>query len=198
MKFCHHCGGPVAQRIPAGDDKLRHCCTVCDAVFYQNPKNIVGTVPVFRNQVLLCRRAIEPRHGKWTLPAGFLENGETLLDGAVRETLEEAGARVIVDQQNLYTLFNLPYINQVYLFFRAQLRDLDFAPGTESLEVRLFSKPEIPWSEIAFPVVRSTLEHYFSDFERSLFPVRMFDVNYDGQRKIETRLISISHSTEQD
>ena len=198
MKYCHHCGGPVSQRIPAGDDKLRYCCTACDAVFYQNPRNIVGTVPFHGDQVLLCRRAIEPRHGKWTLPAGFLENGETLLAGALRETLEEAGARVDTTPQSLYTLFNLPYINQVYLFFRARLRDLDFAPGAESLEVGLFRQSEIPWREIAFPVVRSTLEHYFEDCARGQYPVRMFDIHYDGQRNIETRLISISHGLEGD
>ncbi|MEX2132199.1 MAG: NUDIX hydrolase [Pseudohongiellaceae bacterium] len=193
MKFCQHCSGPISQRIPPGDDKLRHCCDRCDAIFYQNPKNIVGTVPVYGNQVLLCRRAIEPRHGKWTLPAGFLENGETCLAGAIRETLEEAGARVNVSQQSLYTLFNLPYINQVYMFFRADLTDLEFNPGLESLEVRLFSEADIPWREIAFPVVRSTLENYFSDLPSRLFPVRMFDVHYDAERKIDTRLISISH-----
>lgn len=193
MKYCHHCGGPVTQRIPPGDDKLRYCCDRCDAIFYQNPRNIVGTVPIHGDRVLLCKRAIEPRLGKWTLPAGFLENGETCVAGAVRETLEEAGARVILSDQCLYTLFNLPYINQVYLFFRADLTDLQFDPGPESLEVQLFRQEEIPWGEIAFPVVRSTLEHYFRDLPRRCFPVRMFDVHYDGQRKIETRLISSSH-----
>lgn len=194
MKFCHHCGGTILQRIPEGDDKLRYCCTSCDVIFYQNPKNIVGTLPVFKDRVLLCKRAIEPRRGKWTLPAGFMENGETTLDGAIRETAEEAGARVRVQENNLYTLFNLPYINQVYLFFRAELLDLDFAPGVESLEVELFREAQIPWGEIAFPVVRSTLEYYFLDRVSSRFPVRMFDVHYDGNRGINTRLVSHSHS----
>ncbi len=193
MKFCHHCGGTVLQRIPDGDDKLRYCCTSCDVIFYQNPKNIVGTVPTFEHKVLLCKRAIEPRRGLWTLPAGFMENGETTLAGAIRETAEEAGARVKVQQNNLYTLFNLPYINQVYLFFRAELQDLNFNPGAESLEVELFSQDQIPWSEIAFPVVRSTLEHYFEDLPKNTFPVRMFDVHYDGNRQINTNLISHSH-----
>jgi ADP-ribose pyrophosphatase YjhB (NUDIX family) len=194
MKFCHHCGGTILQRIPEGDDKLRYCCTSCDVIFYQNPKNIVGTLPVFEDRVLLCKRAIEPRRGKWTLPAGFMENGETTLDGAIRETAEEAGAKVRVQENNLYTLFNLPYINQVYLFFRAELLDLNFAPGVESLEVELFREAQIPWDEIAFPVVRSTLEHYFIDRTSNRFPVRMFDVHYDGNRGINTRLVSHSHS----
>ena len=195
MKFCHNCGGSVQQRIPEGDDKLRYCCDSCDVVFYQNPKNIVGTLPTYADQVLLCRRAIEPRRGKWTLPAGFMENGETTLDGAIRETAEEAGARVTVAPNSLYTLFNLPYINQVYLSFRAQLVDLDFAPGVESLEVGLFTEDQIPWDEIAFPVVRSTLEHYFRDRTGGEYPVRMFDIRYDNQG-ITTRLISHSHNEE--
>ncbi|MBL4820289.1 MAG: NUDIX hydrolase [Gammaproteobacteria bacterium] len=193
MKFCHHCGGSVLQRIPDGDEKLRYCCDSCDVIFYQNPKNIVGTLPIYENKVLLCKRAIEPRYGKWTLPAGFMENGETTLAGAVRETSEEAGARVIVRENSLYTLFNLPYINQVYLFFRAELEDLDFDPGIESLEVALFKESEIPWDEIAFPVVRSTLEYYFRDLTRKQYPVRMFDIHYDEQHRINTHLISSSH-----
>ena len=193
MKYCHHCGGSILQRIPDGDEKLRYCCDACDVVFYQNPKNIVGTLPIYKEQVLLCKRAIEPRMDKWTLPAGFMENSETTLAGAIRETSEEAGARVKVQDNNLYTLFNLPYINQVYLFFRAELEDLDFNPGIESKEVALFTQSEIPWDEIAVPVVRSTLEHYFDDLKRGQFPVRMFDVYYDDQRRIDTRLVSISH-----
>ncbi len=193
MNFCQHCGGPVLQRIPNGDDKLRHCCDSCDVIFYQNPKNIVGTVPFHGDRVLLCRRAIEPRKGRWTLPAGFMENGESCLSGAIRETLEEAGAQVNVSEQSLYTLFNLPYINQVYMFFRAELINLEFSPGVESLEVKLFAEAEIPWNEIAFPVVRSTLEYYFKDRSQSLYPVRMFDVHYDQERRISTQLISSSH-----
>lgn len=192
MNYCHRCGAPLVQKIPPGDDRERHCCEQCETVFYQNPKNVVGTIPVFENKVLLCKRAIEPRLGKWTLPAGFMENGESSLNGAIRETKEEAGADVSVSDDSLYTLFNLPRINQVYIFFRAQLLNLDFSAGLESEEVALFREQEIPWNEIAFPVVRSTLEHYFEDLGTSTFPVRMFDVHHHEDRSISTKLISLS------
>ena len=192
MNYCHHCSAPLVQKIPPGDDRERHCCEQCATVFYQNPKNVVGTIPVYENKILLCKRAIEPRVGKWTLPAGFMENGESSLHGAIRETREEAGAEVSVSDDSLYTLFNLPRINQVYIFFRAQLLNLDFSAGLESEEVALFKEHEIPWKEIAFPVVRSTLEHYFKDAENSSFPVRMFDVHHHKDRSISTPLISLS------
>lgn len=190
MKYCHHCASPLVLRIPEGDDKPRHCCEACSSIFYQNPKNVVGTLPVYEDKVLLCKRAIEPRQGKWTLPAGYMENGESSLDGALRETIEEAGANVNVEGDSLYTLFNLPKINQVYMFFRAQLLDLDFAPGAESIEVALFTEAEIPWKELAFPVVKTTLKHYFQDRQQTLFPVRMFDIHYDETAGLSTTLIS--------
>lgn len=193
MKFCHQCASAIVLRIPEGDDKPRHCCSSCDSIFYLNPKNVVGTVPFFEDKVLLCKRAIEPRLGKWTLPAGFMENGESSLHGAVRETREEAGASVIVQQDSLYTLFNLPKINQVYMFFRAELANLEFEAGLESMEVALLTEEEIPWKEIAFPVVKSTLEHYFEDRRRNQYPVRMFDVHHGEDRSITTNLISTSH-----
>jgi ADP-ribose pyrophosphatase YjhB (NUDIX family) len=192
MKYCHHCAAPLVLRIPEGDEKSRYCCPSCDSIFYQNPKNVVGTLPFYGDQVLLCKRAIHPRIGKWTLPAGYMENGESSLAGAIRETEEEAGALVNVSQDSLYTLFNLPSINQVYMFFRAELTNLDFAPGVESLEVALFHEAEIPWSELAFPVVKSTLEHYFADRLSQHFPVRMFDVHHGENRLITTSLISHS------
>ena len=192
MKYCHHCASELVHKIPAGDDKLRHCCDACDSIFYQNPNNVVGTLPYYGDKVLLCKRAIEPRLGKWTLPAGFMENGESSLEGAIRETREEAGATINVREDSLYTLFNLPKINQVYLFFRAELADLNFQAGVESLEVALFAEEEIPWDELAFPVVHSTLNHYFADRQTQRFPVRMFDVHYSAERKITTTLISNS------
>ena len=194
MKFCHQCAGSLILRIPQGDDKPRHCCSKCDAIFYLNPKNVVGTLSFFEDKVLLCKRAIQPRIGKWTLPAGYMENGESSLDGAIRETQEEAGASVIVESDSLYTLFNLPKINQVYIFFRTELANLNFSAGIESQEVALFSEAEVPWAEIAFPVVKSTLEHYFDDLRNNQFPVRMFDVHHGENRSFTTNLISTSSS----
>ena len=170
MNYCSHCGHPVQQQIPPGDNRLRHVCSQCHQVHYQNPRIVAGCLPVWQQQVLLCRRAIAPRQGYWTLPAGFMENGETVQQAAIRETLEEACARV--DQLQLYSLFDLPHISQVYMLFRAELCDLDFAPGTESLEVRLFDEAQIPWQELAFPTIGRTLECYFEDRRRQHFPLR--------------------------
>lgn len=161
MKFCSQCGSPVTTRIPEGDNRERYVCAHCGTIHYQNPKIVAGTIPEWEDRVLLCRRAIAPRYGYWTLPAGFLENGETTNEGAVRETLEEANARIAVT--SLYAMFHLPHIDQVYLMFRARLLDLDFAPGAESLEVALFDEAEIPWENLAFPVVAETLKLYFAD-----------------------------------
>lgn len=194
MKFCHHCAGSLTHHIPPGDDKLRFCCLSCDTVFYQNPNNVVGTLPTWGDQVLLCRRAIEPRKGLWTLPAGFMENDESTWQGALRETMEEANAEINLDSASLYTVFNLPNINQVYLFFRGELINRQFSAGTESLEVRLFREDEIPWQNIAFAVVKSTLRQYFRDRENQKFPVRMFDVRYSADRKPDISLISESAS----
>jgi ADP-ribose pyrophosphatase YjhB (NUDIX family) len=170
MKFCSQCGNPVTRMIPAGDNRMRHVCAHCATVHYENPRIVAGCLPVWRDQVLLCRRAIEPRRGYWTLPAGFMENGETIEQAAARETLEEACARV--RDLSLYTLFDLPHISQLYMIFRAELVDLDFAVGEESLEVRLFAEIEIPWSELAFPTIGRTLECFFADRRQNLFPVR--------------------------
>jgi ADP-ribose pyrophosphatase YjhB (NUDIX family) len=161
IRHCRACGGTAGYRVPADDNRERAICTTCGTVHYENPLNVVGTLPVWGEQVLLCRRAIEPRHGFWTLPAGFLELGETTEQGALRETDEEAGARVTL--QGLYSVLNVVRVGQVHLFYRAQLLDTDFAPGSESLEVRLFHEHEIPWDEIAFRTVGETLRRYFAD-----------------------------------
>lgn len=170
MNFCSHCGAPVSHRIPDGDNRHRYVCEVCGAIHYQNPRMVVGCLPEWEDRVLLCRRAIEPRLGLWTVPAGFMENGETTVEGAARETLEEAGARVEV--LGLYSMISLPDIDQVYLLFRARLLDLDFAPGEESLETRLFGEHEIPWEQLAFRTVEMTLRQYFEDARGGDFPLR--------------------------
>lgn len=174
MKYCSKCGSPVVLRVPEGDTVARHVCAQCGEIHYLNPKVVVGCVPRWGEEVLLCRRAIEPRHGLWTLPAGFLENDETTLEGAVRETLEEASARVRV--ADLYTLFNLPNINQVYLMFLADLIEPDYGPGPESLEVALYREQDIPWEQIAFPVVEQTLKLFFEDRRRGQFQVHTGDI----------------------
>ena len=181
MNYCSQCGKAVTQRIPDGDNRPRYICDSCDAIHYQNPKVIAGCLPVFENKVLLCKRAIAPRLGLWTLPAGFLENGETTSQGAERETREEANANV--EMLNLYTLFSLPHISQIYIFYLARLTDLDFSPGVESLETLLFTESEIPWDELAFPVVTETLKHYFSDLQNNEFPIRNQDIIIDRSRK---------------
>ena len=175
MKFCSSCGGTVGLRVPTDDNRPRFVCDQCQVIHYQNPKIVAGCLPLWQDKVLLCRRAIEPRQGLWTLPAGFMENGETTQQAAQRETLEEARARVRIEA--LYTLFNLPHIDQVYMLFRAQLCDLEYAAGAESLEVTLFTEQDIPWDELAFPVVCETLRLYFADRRQGAdFPVHVGDI----------------------
>ena len=161
MKFCSSCSGAVVLKIPPGDSLPRHVCDACGTIHYQNPKMIVGCIAEWEHRILLCRRAIEPRHGLWTVPAGFMENGETTAQGAARETLEEANARVEVGP--LYAMYNIPHINQVYILFRARLLDLDFCAGAETLEARLFDEADIPWDALAFATIRNTLTHYYAD-----------------------------------
>lgn len=161
MKYCSQCGHAVEERVPEGDNLPRHVCPACDTIHYHNPKIVAGCLPVWGDQVLLCRRAIEPQYGRWTLPAGFMENGETVEQAALRESWEEARANV--DIIELYTLYSLPHINQVYMMFRAELRDTSFAAGPESLEVALFDEADIPWEELAFRTIAETLRHYFAD-----------------------------------
>ena len=151
MKFCSNCGAPVVLKVPAGDNLPRHVCEACLTIHYLNPRMVIGCIAEWEEQVLLCRRAIEPRYGYWTLPAGFMENDETAGDAALRETLEEAGARVALSAP--FTMVSVPRVNQVHLFYRARLLDLDFKPGVESLEVALVEEAKIPWQEIAFRTV---------------------------------------------
>jgi len=174
MKFCSVCGEAVRVGVPEGDNRSRHICDRCDIVHYQNPKLVAGCIAAWGDRVLMCRRAIEPRLGRWTVPAGFMENGETTYQAALRETLEEANARVEVD--DLFVTVNLPHINQVYMLFRGRLLDLEFSPGEESLEVDLLSEADMPWEDIAFPTVTESLKLYFSDRAQGAFPVHMLDI----------------------
>lgn len=172
MKFCNVCGGSINSLIPKGDNRERYVCSdeACGEIHYQNPRIITGCLPIYKEQILLCRRAIEPRLGLWTLPAGFLENQETTQQGAERESLEEANANL--DIKELYTIFDIPHINQVYFFYRAELLDTDFSPGIESLDVKLFKKEDIPWDELAFPAIKKTLEYYIEDSAKQQFKFR--------------------------
>jgi ADP-ribose pyrophosphatase YjhB (NUDIX family) len=163
FKHCSNCGCAVDYLIPPDDNRERAVCPACGMVHYQNPLNVVGTLPVWEadGRVLLCRRAIEPRYGLWTLPGGFMELGETTLEGALRETQEEAGADV--EMGPLFSLLNVVRAGQVHLFYLARLRSLDFNPGPESLEAKLFTEDEIPWDDIAFKTSRETLRCFFAD-----------------------------------
>jgi len=159
VKFCSSCGANVTLRIPDGDNRARYVCDECQTIHYQNPNIVAGCIPEWEGRILLCKRAIEPRYGLWTLPAGFMENGETTEQAALRETREEAGARVeIVD---LFGIFSIPHISQVYLLYRGELCDGIYAPGQESLQCRLFIENEIPWEQLAFPVMGETLKRYY-------------------------------------
>ncbi len=161
MKFCSNCGNPVKHGPVPNEDRPRYFCNHCNTIHYENPNMIVGCLPRWENKVLLCKRSIEPRHGKWTLPAGFLEIGESVQAGAVRETLEEVNAEVEIVR--LFSIYNLPKWGQVYLMFLADLSNLNFSAGKETTEARLFKKEEIPWDEIAFGAVTFTLKQYFEN-----------------------------------
>jgi len=174
IQHCRVCGQRTAYRVPEGDNRERAVCTACGEVHYENPLNVVGTLPVWGDQVLLCRRNIEPRLGFWTLPAGFMELNETAAEGALRETLEEAGAQV--ELQALFTLLNVVRVGQVHLFWRARMLDTRLDPGPETIEARLFTEAEVPWEELAFRTVRTTLEHYFADRRRGSFELHTDDI----------------------
>ena len=166
-QFCSNCGHAITRRVPKGDTRLRDCCDQCGAIHYVNPRPVVGTIPVWDDRVLLCLRAIEPRLGYWTLPAGFMEVGESSAEGAQRETEEEAGARIELGP--LFSMIDVPAVEQLHIFFRARLLDLDFAAGDETLEVRLFSEADIPWDRIAFRTVSTTLRLFFDDRSKGAY-----------------------------
>ena len=178
LKHCRECGVAVVYRLPDdGDTRERAICIACHTVHYENPLNVVGTVPVWGEtgeQVLLCKRNIEPRWGKWTLPAGFMELGETTAQGAARETDEEAGAEY--DMLDLFTVMNVVRVSQVHFYYRARLLSPVFNPGHETLEAKLFTESEIPWDEIAFRTVKETLERYFDDRRQGRFGTHVIDI----------------------
>lgn len=178
IKHCRTCGAAVVYRLPDdGDTKQRAVCTACRTVHYENPLNVVGTIPVWGEdggQVLLCKRNIEPRWGKWTLPAGFMELGETTAEGAARETVEEAGAQF--ELQEIFALMNVPKVGQVHFFYMAKLLSSDFEPGTETIEAKLFSETDIPWDEIAFKTVKETLKLYFENRRTANFGFHVMDI----------------------
>ena len=175
IQFCKSYGSAVTYRVPDdGDTRERAVCNSCHTIHYENPLNVVGTVPVWGDKVLLCKRNIEPRFGKWTLPAGFMELNETVAQGAARETVEEAGAQF--EMQDLFTLMNVTRVGQVHFFYRAKLTSDQFNPGHETQEARLFAEHEIPWDEIAFRTVKETLQHYFADAKKGKFELHHVDI----------------------
>ncbi len=176
MNFCSQCGAPVTLKIPPGDTLPRHVCVQCHTIHYLNPKMVIGAIAQWQDRILLCRRAIEPCTGRWTLPAGFMENAETTVETAIRETLEEACARIEVDE--MFSFINVPHINQVHIVYRARLLDLDFSPGQESLDVQLFDEASIPWDEIAFRTIGLTLRHYFEDRKAGHYGLHTQDLIY--------------------
>lgn len=188
INFCQSCGGGVEEQIPPGDNRSRAVCTHCGFVHYQNPTMVVGCIPLWKESILLCRRDIEPSRGLWTLPAGYLENGETVEEGAVRETREETRARVELIAP--YRLFNITFVNQIYMMFLANLETQDFGPTEESSEVRLFTEAEIPWDELAFTVIHETLRHFFEDRKNNLFPFSIQGIE-KSRLNLEPKILTV-------
>ena len=175
MKYCPDCGSSKLEfKVPAGDNLKRHICSDCGAIHYTNPNMVVGALCVRDNKILMAKRNIHPRKGYWTLPAGVMENAETVKVGALRETFEETGSEAKVKMP--YTMFSLPHINQIHFFYLADLLDENFGPTSESIEVKLFDESEIPWDELAFPTVKRTLEYYIQDKKDNNFSFREEDI----------------------
>ncbi len=188
MNFCSQCGSTVRFDIPEDDTRPRHICNSCGVIHYSNPKVIAGCLPVYEDKVLLCKRAIEPRNGYWTLPAGFMENGESTRHAAARETLEEANARVSGLQ--LYTITSLIPVSQVQLIYLAQLDDLNFSAGDETEDVQLFAEEDIPWKELAFQTIRNALKFYFEDRKEGRFPMRHVDLETPAGQYVDKSIQS--------
>ena len=184
MNYCSQCGSIVTYTIPEGDSLPRHVCEHCETIHYINPKIITGTIPEWDNKILLCKRAIEPRYGLWTLPAGFMENNETTVQGALRESMEEANAEL--SELSLFCLFSIPHISQVYMIYRGTLTNGQAHPGIESLEVGLFNENNIPWNDIAFPVISETLKLYYKDKQHGAFKTHTGDIIRHNDQLIVT------------
>jgi ADP-ribose pyrophosphatase YjhB (NUDIX family) len=183
MNFCNQCGSAVRLEVPEGDNRPRHICNNCNFIHYVNPKVIAGCLPVYEGKVLLCKRAIEPRIGYWTLPAGYMENGESTQNAATRETREEANARV--SHLELYTVTSIVPVSQVQLIYLAQLDDLNFSAGDETEEVQLFAEEDIPWDDLAFQTIRNALRFYFEDRKTNVFPMRHIDLETPPRQYVD-------------
>ena len=185
MNFCSSCGSDqIELKVPDGDNRLRYCCPNCGAIFYENPKIVAGCIATWQNKILLCKRAIEPRYGTWTLPAGFMENHETIQEAAARETFEEATAKV--SSLELFAIYNLPHISQVYIMFTAEVEDGKADSGVESLETAFVDEQDIPWDDLAFPIINETLELYFADRKQNLFSLHTGEIRRLPDRTIKT------------
>jgi len=177
IKFCQYCGGKTENKIPKGDDHLRAICTQCKAIHYQNPKIITGVIVEHKGKILLAKRAIEPRYGTWTIPAGFMELGETAQVGAARECFEETEAKI--KDIELFGVYNTTTNSQVYTLFHAKLANEHFRATVESLEVRLFAIEDIPWDNISFPCVESALKRYVKELQGRCFSIKLEDITQD-------------------
>ena len=174
MNYCSSCGNKVSLLIPKGDNRQRYVCVSCNTIHYQNPKIVTGCIPQWQDKILLCKRAIEPRYGLWTLPAGFMENEETNVQGAARETAEEANA--VVENMQLFCVFSIAHINQVYTMYRGDLVAGKASAGEESLEVALLREEEIPWKNLAFQVIQETLRLYYQDRKQGGYRTHYGDI----------------------
>lgn len=191
IKFCQNCGNPTYKTIPDLDHQLRDVCTVCGFIHYQNPKVVAGALIIHEDKVLLCRRAIEPCYGRWTIPAGYMEIGETIEQGAMRECWEEAEAKIQIEQ--LYCTYDIPYVGHIYMLFKSQLQGTHFGIGEESLECALFAEHEIPWHDLAFLTVERTLRHYFADRKQNVFPAHLETLTMECSQQFYMQLSPSSY-----
>lgn len=175
LHYCTQCANSLVRIIPPDDNRVRDVCLQCGSVHYQNPRNVVGVVPIWQDKILLCRRAIEPRYDTWTLPAGFMELKENTTEGALREADEEAGVKLELGP--LFTLIDVPEVSQVHVYYLAKVLSPELNPGAESLEARFFSFDEIPWDNLSFKTVSTTIEHYLADHAKGEFSVHHYSLS---------------------